>query len=165
MQHLMALLYLLMARPRWTYSGVLHSLLAPTAALVQLGLDRDAPQPGENRVTEGTREPQEWGYASDESSGASGCSIPVSLHGTGASRAFWPELSTLYSTGMAQLGPGSKHQDHTKGWLVRRSSSTLTQHVHKSSRYRMPLWSTFRARYLAGSNQHNCSGICGVKQI
>lgn len=71
----------------------------------------------------------------------------------------------LYSTGMAQLGPGSKHQDHTKGCIVRMSSSMLTQHVHKSSRHRMPLRSVFRARHLAGLNQHNCSGICRVMQI
>lgn len=30
--------------------------LAPTVALVKYGLDRDAPQPGENRVTEGIPE-------------------------------------------------------------------------------------------------------------
>lgn len=59
----MLFLYLLMGRHRCSYCEVLHSSpvrsLAPTIALVQLGLDRDAPLPGENGVTEETREPQD----------------------------------------------------------------------------------------------------------
>lgn len=157
-----ASLYLLMARPRCAYCGVLHSspviALDPTVVLVQLGrtgmllsLVRTGSQ----------RSPKTEDVPQMNPSGAWGCSIPASLHGIWASRALWPEPSTLHSTGMAQLAQSIR----TTVVVVRTSSSMLTRHVHKSSRHRMPLWSVFRARFLAGLNQHNCSGICGVMQI
>lgn len=56
-QHLMVLLYLLTARPDAHTVGCCSLVsLAPTVTLVKYGLDRDAPQPGENRVTEGIPE-------------------------------------------------------------------------------------------------------------
>lgn len=122
------------------------------------GQDRDAPQPGDNRVTE---KPQDWGCASDESQWGMRMQHPClpAWHMGKQGTLAWAKHT--HSTGMAQLAQSIR----TTVVVVRTSSSMLTRHVHKSSRHRMPLWSVFRARYLAGLNQHNCSGICGVMQI